>query len=48
MTKLKISICESLILLLHENSKIGVNFIFFLKAERLKLGLFGKHILKLS
>jgi hypothetical protein len=41
MVKLKKSICEAHILLLHKNLKIRVNFTFFYEAELLKLRVFG-------
>jgi hypothetical protein len=49
MVKLKRSICETLILQFHRTSEVRANFIsFFLEAELLKLGVFGKAILNLS
>jgi hypothetical protein len=46
--KLKVIVCETPLLLLHENSEVGVNFTFFGEAELLKLGVFGRSYVKLS
>jgi hypothetical protein len=48
MVKLKKSICEAPILLLHKINKVGVNFISFFDVELLQLGVFGRVFFKLS
>jgi hypothetical protein len=48
MVKLKKSICEAPILLLHKINKVGVNFISFFDVELLQFGVFGRVFFKLS
>jgi hypothetical protein len=47
MTKLKISLCEVAILLLHKNNEVEINFTFF-KFELVKSRLFDSPFLKLN